>query len=404
MHLDTGSSDLWVNTPSSALCNQKSQPCAAAGTYTANDSSTYSYIGSWFNISYVDGSSAAGDYVSDTIKIGETTLEDFQFGIGYTSASQQGILGIGYPINEVQVGRARMEPYQNLPAKMVNAGLIRSTAYSLWLNDLDSNKGSILFGGVDNEQFVGTLQTVPIQANGGVFSEFKITLTSLTLGDKTIVEDKALAVLLDSGSSLSYLPDTWVEKIYSEVGAVYENGDGAAYVNCELANSPDTLDFTFSEPRISVEMNGLVINMVTPGGGRPTFTDGVEACLFGIVPAGAGSYVLGDTFLRSAYVVYDLDNDEISLAQTNFNATESDIKEIMGPGEVPGATKVASPVAATAGVAPGGSTNFGIGVTGAGGSEGTGDDDSAAPPMRAASVTLVAAFALGVCGFISTIA
>ena len=398
MHLDTGSSDLWVNTPSSALCSKRSQPCAAAGTYSANDSSTYSYVGSWFNISYVDGSSAAGDYVSDVIKIGDTTLEDFQFGIGYTSASEQGILGIGYPINEVQVGRARMEPYQNLPAKMVTAGLIQSNAYSLWLNDLDANRGSILFGGVDTAQFSGTLQTVPIQANSGVFSEFKITLTSLKLGEMMIAEDKALAVLLDSGSSLSYLPDPWVEKIYSKVGAVYDNGDGAAYVDCKLAGSSDTLDFTFSEPRISVEMNELVIDMISPGGGRPTFTNGVEACLFGIAPAGAGAYVLGDTFLRSAYVVYDLDSDEISLAQTNFNATESNVKEITGPGEVPGATKVADPVAATAGVAPGGgSTNFGVGVSG--GSEG--EDNAATPSMKAASATLAAAFALGAWGIVS---
>jgi len=55
--------------------------------------------------------------------------------------------------------------------------------------------------------------------------------------------------------------------------------------------------------------------------------------------------VLGDTFLRSAYVVYDLENNRISLAPTVFNATASNVKEIAsGPDGVPGATVVANAV------------------------------------------------------------
>ena len=35
----------------------------------------------------MDGSGATGDYVTDTITIGETSLKNFQFGVGYTSES-----------------------------------------------------------------------------------------------------------------------------------------------------------------------------------------------------------------------------------------------------------------------------------------------------------------------------
>ncbi|KAK7749246.1 hypothetical protein SLS62_008325 [Diatrype stigma] len=399
LHLDTGSSDLWVNSAQSDLCTERSNPCASTGTYDANSSSTYNYVGSYFNISYVDGSGAAGDYVTDTFTLGDTSLEDFQFGVGYTSTSEQGILGIGYPVNEVQVGRANMKPYENLPAKMVSAGQIQSQAYSLWLNDLDANKGSILFGGVDTDQYTGELQTLPIQANDGVYSEFKITLTGLSLAGQSIAEDQALAVLLDSGSSLTYLPDTWVDQIFEQVGAQYEASDGAAYVACDLASDSSTLDFTFTDPAISVEMNELVLDLGTASGGRPTFDDGTEACLFGIAPAGAGTNVLGDTFLRSAYVVYDLANNEISLAQTNFNATTTNVKEITGPGEVPGATAVADPVAATAGVVVGtsGSASTGIGIAGLGGSS----EENAAPGLARSVSALVASLAFGVWYFVS---
>lgn len=66
----------------------------------------------------------------------------------------------------------------------------------------------------------------------------------------------------------------------------------------------------------------------------------------------------GDTFLRSAYVVYDLDNQEISLGNTLFNVTDSTIREIgTGKSAVPDATGAASAV--TAALASGTDTNRG---------------------------------------------
>ncbi|WYZ40071.1 hypothetical protein EsH8_IV_000412 [Colletotrichum jinshuiense] len=379
-HLDTGSSDLWVNTANSTLCQSQSTPCSVSGTYSANSSSTYNYVGSWFNISYVDGTGASGDYVTDTFTIGGSTLTDLQFGVGYTSSSAQGILGVGYKVNEVQVGRAGMDPYDNLPAKMVAEGLIQSSAFSLWLNDLDASKGSILFGGVDTEHFEGELKTIPIQKESGSFAEFLITLTKITLGSKTLSDDMALAVLLDSGSSLTYLPDDLVTTIYSMVGAVYQEDEGVAFIPCSAATDGANMTFTFSDPVITVPMDELVLDLIAITGKRIAFSNGVEACLFGIAPAGDGTNVLGDTFLRSAYVVYDIDNNEVSLAQTKYNATSSNVLEIgKGSGSVPSAVAVASPVSATNGIVRGGG-------------------DSAAPSMAPLAASLLAgtvAFATG---------
>ena len=390
LHLDTGSSDLWVNTPSSDLCRRSAQTCSFAGTYTANSSSTYQYVGSYFNISYVDGSGASGDYVSDTFSIGSSKLDRLQFGVGYTSSSAQGILGIGYAINEVQVGRANREPYRNLPAQMVADGHIASNSFSLWLNDLDANTGSILFGGVDTEQYKGQLQTLPVQREAGAFSEFLITLTALQLGSTAIATGQALAVLLDSGSSLTYLPDAMVKTIYDTVGAMYDADHGAAYVPCSLATQQTSLTFTFSTPTITVGMDELVLELVTNSGRRPTFQNGQEACLFGIAPSGSGTNVLGDTFLRSAYVVYDLDNNQISIAPTKFNSTTSNVLEIAaGSNGVPDATLVANAATAT----QGGNT--------AANANGLGEPNAAASLPRPA---LAAGLAIGLAGLVLALA
>jgi hypothetical protein len=70
--------------------------------------------------------------------------------------------------------------------------------------------------------------------------------------------------------------------------------------------------------------------------------------------------VLGDTFLRSAYVVYDLQNHEISLAATNFNATSSNILTITKESGVPDAKGVANPATPTGTVSGGGARIGGV--------------------------------------------
>jgi hypothetical protein len=55
---------------------------------------------------------------------------------------------------------------------------------------------------------------------------------------------------------------------------------------------------------------------------------GTLGCTFGIAPALDTPIQLGASFMRSAYVVFDIDNNEISLAQTNFDANGTNVLEI----------------------------------------------------------------------------
>jgi len=47
-----------------------------------------------------------------------------------------GIMGIGYNNSEANVETGNGTIYPNLPDALVDAGVINSAAYSLWLNDL----------------------------------------------------------------------------------------------------------------------------------------------------------------------------------------------------------------------------------------------------------------------------
>jgi len=362
--LDTGSSDLWVNSASSSLCSSQQSQCQG-GTYDQSASSSARTINSDFNISYVDGSGAVGDYVADTMQFAGITLGDFQFGVGDESASNMGVLGIGYTIIEVQVNRAGGEAYPNLPQALVDGGHINSNAYSLWLNDLDASTGSILFGGVNTEKYEGDLVTVPVLGTDGVFFELAVALSGLQYDGKDMAgSNLPIAVVLDSGTSLIYLPDAIVENIYNEVNVVL-NG-GTAYAYCEDASSDKKLTFSFSGQTIEIPMNELYISVGTDSQGQAvTFQNGKEACIFGVAPSGGSTPLLGDTFLRSAYVVYDLQNNEISLAQTRFNSTTDNVQEIVnGTTPVPGAVAASTTISSVINVATDGARLGGASATG----------------------------------------
>ncbi|KAL9118033.1 MAG: hypothetical protein Q9187_005425 [Circinaria calcarea] len=358
-HIDTGSSDLWTNSVNSELCQlspeeaeaQDFESCSVSGTYNANASSTYQYLDSNFLIRYADRSGAQGDYVTDTLRIGGSTLTKLQLAVGYNSTSSEGVMGIGYPALEVQAVNNGDQPYANIPQAMVEQGLIQSNAYSLWLDDLASSSGSILFGGVDTDKYHGSLSTLPIQPEEGAYLEMIVTLTGVSLtqnGKNTSMATTELptGVLLDSGSTLSYMPATLAQNLYKALNVQYSSRARRAFCDCSLAQSTATIDFSFSGAVISVPLREMVLQ----GGADAQTLSGSLGCTFGIaaIPAsssGGGTFTLGDTFLRSAYVVYDIANNEISLAPTNFNSVKTNVMEIgTGANSVPDASGIASAV------------------------------------------------------------
>lgn len=87
---------------------------------------------------------------------------------------------------------------------------------------LDSNTGSILFGGVDTEKYEGDLSVLPIQidSQSGDISSFTIALSGITISNKAgkrqySKTNLAIPVILDSGTTISYLPGTGLPSFLS---------------------------------------------------------------------------------------------------------------------------------------------------------------------------------------------
>ncbi|PYI11034.1 secreted aspartic protease [Aspergillus sclerotiicarbonarius CBS 121057] len=331
--LDTGSSDLWVNAGNSSAC-----PCDY-GTYNSSDSSTYEYVNDEFEIQYVDNSEAIGDYVNDTLQFANVTLTSFTFAVAYDSDSDEGVFGIGYAADEASQ-ESDYGTYTNFPEALVDQGVINWPAYSLWLDDLEKGEGTILFGGVNTAKYYGSLQTLPIipESDGyeEVYAEFAVNLTAVHLeksGKAVSVNNTAqqfpISAVLDSGTALAYIPSSAAESIFDAVGADYSNEYGYAVVDCSLKNEDFTFYFEFaSQFNITVDISEMVI----------ADEGSANICTFGLSTIDDEA-LLGDTFLRSAYVVYDLGNNEVSIAQANFDPGTDNVLEIgTGSNAVPNAT------------------------------------------------------------------
>lgn len=349
LQIDTGSSDVWVNSANSQYCQQSPSPCNV-GAFNEQKSSTFKIVDQGdFNISYVDGTGASGDYFTDNFKVGGVTIKNQQMGIATDTDIPAGIMGVGYDVNEAILAY-QSTPYPSVIDQLQAQGFTNTKAYSLWLNDLDSNTGSVLFGGIDTKKYQGSLTGLPIQKNkrSGTYSDFTVVLSSISYtsssGKVTNINIDNTPVILDSGSTLMYLPDSAADAVAKAVGASYVRSQKTYYANCNIASNSAGVNVGFGGnggPTIFVDLTELLIPAQTKSGAPATDNNGNPICTFGIQRSDGQDVLFGDAFLRSAYVVYDLTGNQLYIAQTVFNTTDSDVREITSSG-VPDVSGVAS--------------------------------------------------------------
>ncbi|KAI1326664.1 aspartic peptidase domain-containing protein [Xylariaceae sp. FL0255] len=306
VQIDTGSFELWVNPDCAALSDTTDESfCNNTGHYESSQSTTFATLSSDNVLQYGIGN-ASIDYVTDTIAIAGTSvsLKNVQFGVAQQSTEEfAGILGIGF-------GQNITIPYKNLIDQLAAQGATNTKAFSIALGSKDEKEGVAIFGGLDTSKFTGALATQPIiaadKSPDGV-PRYWIQMESVGLtasGQSKKYADTSIPVFLDSGSTLSLLPTNLTEEIAADFGAQEASG-GVFLVNCSIANQNGSLNFAFNGVTVEVPFNEVIREVETNFG---------TECELGI-EASDEFTLLGDTFLRSAYAVFDQTNNEVHLAQ-----------------------------------------------------------------------------------------
>ncbi|GAV55118.1 hypothetical protein ZYGR_0AS04410 [Zygosaccharomyces rouxii] len=315
--------------------------CSEYGTFDVQNSQSFRSNKTDFYISYGDGSFASGYWGTDRVNLGDLSLDGVSFAVANETNSSVGVFGIGLPENEATFtpdpSLQGFHPYQyrNFPQVLKSKGAINRAAYSLFLNSLNASSGDVLFGAVDRSKYTGDLYTLPLlNPEPEKYKnpmEFDITVQGVGFmngSSKTTFTTTKIPALLDSGTSLVYLPQALAKGIAHKLGGSYHDDIGYYVIDCPPENDDSKLVFEFGGFSIKNSLSNYLL-------GSPDKVND-DQCVLGILPSNVQA-ILGDVFLADAYVVYDLENYEVSLAQASFDDSKEDI-QVMSD-SIPGAKK-----------------------------------------------------------------
>lgn len=358
------SADLWVP---STDCPSTNCPFYRFDT---SQSSTYKSLNQPFGIQYGIGS-VNGTYVTDTVTVGGATIQNQQLGLAYNTEdimqpnsgmgssgviSEQivanGILGMGYP-SLTQANSQGEGPYNPFVFNLVSQGVIQDPVFSIYLNSISAPgwSGEIIFGGIDHDKFEGDLTYLPVAgltssssnthfdtgSNNNVSSHYQnyyywmvygqgLGVTNSTIANPSWRLRQVGAYILDTGTTLTYLPSSVaadvIQAIAGENNYALDRQSGVYLVDCGVSQSPARFELHMPQSsrasnnpvKLSVPASELVIPVDT------TSASNASVCMFGIAPLGgtgaigSNMYLIGDSVLRSAYMVFDMGQNRVGLA------------------------------------------------------------------------------------------
>lgn len=297
--LDTGSSDLWVYK----------QNTNTYGAYDPLTSSSSKDTGDAFLIKYLDQSSASGEYYLDALAIGSTTtlLKSFQFasipgGGDPKQTSSAGIFGVADKDQEAE-GDSGLT-YNNLPWALQAAGIIPKASYSLYVGTTSVNQGTIIFGGIDQDKIDGGLSKYS-KADVGL----SLNVVDINFNGQDYSEGSPY--VLDSGTSWGLLTTDAQQVLDSQFNVLdYLTQNGIQYRIIECQDISGSVTFNFGNNKISIPYSEL---QADNGDGTCTLTFSPNED-YGI---------LGDVFLRHAYVYYDLTDHTISIGKSKASSSSN---------------------------------------------------------------------------------
>ncbi|KAI8338066.1 aspartic peptidase domain-containing protein, partial [Chlamydoabsidia padenii] len=289
---DTGSSDVWVM---STQCKSKS--CAHHRRYNTQASSTYRPLGTMYDDTSDDDDERGEMEIhygtghvrawlgQDTIGLGPLTLphqvigEAVRLSHAFAGVPFDGILGLGL------AGLARAQappPLYNLISQMDEA------MFALFLQ---THRGELDIGGMDHTRYVpGSLVYTPLTSD----QYWQIELTHIEMGESRLFQHRQ--AIVDSGTTLIIVPREDAQVIHGMIPGAVDNGDSTWSIPCGV--QVPTLVIWIEHVALSLPGSAYVLDPLSNS----------DMCLSGIsgqVLDSEATWILGDTFMKQYYTVFD---------------------------------------------------------------------------------------------------
>ncbi|KAI0393555.1 aspartic peptidase domain-containing protein [Xylariaceae sp. FL0594] len=314
--LDPFTNDLWVDPDCSTSLSPEA--CCANGVYNPNNSAAAKpedCSSGWF-FDY-DQSGAEGCTVIDDVQFAGVDLGYIEVGVANHSWGQSaGQLGLGFGCK----ASGDVSILDHLKQK----GLVTKRQFSIAIGsatdlgsssgtreDEDVGVGELVFSGVNTGKFAGDLRPIGAVPSPGEDPSYFVAFTSIGLTDPFNCKDLQRSfsphnAVFDYSTILSYFPaDIMLRLTEFFPDGFYNLTKGAYEVPCDRRAHDGSVDFYFDKFHIEVPLSDFILE-----------EDG--SCYLGAVQSkdmSSDDAILGLSFLRAAYTVYDIDSDEIYVAQ-----------------------------------------------------------------------------------------
>ncbi|KAI9300069.1 aspartic peptidase domain-containing protein [Cunninghamella echinulata] len=268
-----------------------------------------------------------------------------------------GILGLGFP-RLTNAANAKGKYYNPFVFSLLEKEQIEEPLFSIKMGSMydEGWSGEIIFGGID-EDYQQSLYYVPLAPThsyssqvDGDNSDMNQYTYWMVYGQKISIKDpqqqkdviqtftlKPLkGFIIDTGTTLTYLDKQLAEQIIKSVvgqhnQVVMDESSGTYMIDCQIYQTNKILELEFNSSSssssfpilLSIPIRDLILPL---NGDHPTTA---TTCLFGIAPwteltstnhktldgkNGLQMAIIGDSILRSFYLVFDMKKYEIGFA------------------------------------------------------------------------------------------
>lgn len=314
MVFDTGSSDMWV--PAQACVTPV---CLTLIRYNTTSSTTYRAENKPFDVKYGDGSHVSGVTAIDSVTLSGTKIANQSFGLAAVDDSTiakkgvEGVVGLGFG------AVANIKGYSTLVETMISRKNLTQPIVSMWMGRQrmgganEGSGGAVIFGGVDTTKYVGNFTWVPIVDK----SSWKIKFDGVSIAGKSL--GLSGNALIDSGTSLIIVPSKVASIFHEYIPGAIEAPQVGWILPCNT--SVGDLNFTIAGQQFRVPAEELVVLFRIPG-----YAEYCKSAIDVSSSASDNDWILGASFLKNVYSVYDYRSLTIGFAQpSNIYNTLSNI-------------------------------------------------------------------------------
>ncbi|KAL0073404.1 secreted aspartyl protease [Phycomyces blakesleeanus] len=290
---DTGSSDLWTVSTSCDSCGSKQNK------FDPTLSNTYKTTEKSWEISYGDGSTASGLLGYDTVRLGDLAIKEQGIELAEFESPSfmykpiDGLLGLGF--SSLNTLKNIATPVDNLISQKIISKPIFSTYYG---KEASGGGGEIIFGDYNPKHIDGPLTTIPVNNTQGFWG---VNVKNVKVG-KTSVVTAPFDAIIDTGTTLLLFTDEVAHSIAAAYNAI-DRRDGTFIIDCDTTNLKP-LHLTLGKRQFTIPVESLI------------FYNEPERCTAGFGYGGLPFAILGDTFIKNHYIIFNQEIPNVKIARS----------------------------------------------------------------------------------------